>query len=39
MQITNFSNVEYSYTLPDGSTQTENKDSNVVTHCPVVQAT
>ena len=31
MQITNFSNVEYTYTLPDGSSQTANKDSNIVT--------
>ena len=30
MIITNQSNVEFTYTLPDGSTQTENRDSNLV---------
>ena len=30
MIIENKSNIEFSYVLPDGSTETENKDSNIV---------
>ena len=30
MNIPNQSNTEFSYTLPDGSTNTETRDSNIV---------
>lgn len=31
MTVTNFSNVQFTYTLPDGSSQTETRESNIVT--------